>query len=170
VTSQITLPLPQEARPSIGQAAAAPNKETWPSLLPGQSTERALRGRRIILIEDEPLIAMDLESTLTAAGAEIVGSAGTLDNAKLLIADAQCDAALLDSNLAGHPVDELAAALTQRNIPFAFVTGYGRESMPRGFRDAVLLKKPFNPEQLLAVMELLFYQTAAVVQLRPKKL
>ena len=65
-------------------------------------------------------------------------------------------------------MDELAAALTKKNIPFAFVTGYGREGVPRGFQDAVLLKKPFSQDQLLAVMELLVYKAAAVVQLRPK--
>ena len=167
VTCLIALPLPQQARPSVGPAAAAPNHDAGPSLLPGQST-RALQGKRIIIIEDEPLVAMDLESTLTAAGCEVVGSAGTLDRAKLLIADAECDAALLDVNLAGHPVEELAAALTQKNIPFAFVTGYGRDGVPREFRESVVLKKPFSQDQLLAVMKVLFYQTATIVQLRPK--
>jgi DNA-binding response OmpR family regulator len=115
------------------------------------------------------MVAMDVESTLTAAGCEVVGSAGTIGDAKLLIANAEFDAALVDANLAGHPVDELAAALTQKNVPFAFVTGYGRDGLPRGFREAILLKKPFSQDQLLAVMELLLYQTAAVVSLRPKK-
>ena len=114
----------------------------------------------MIIIEDEPLVAMDLESTLRAPGCEVVGSAGTLDKARLLISHAQYDAALVDVNLSGHPVDELAAALTQKNIPFAFVTGYGRDGVPRGFRDAVLFKKPFSQDQLLAVMEQLISRPA----------
>jgi CheY-like chemotaxis protein len=166
--SRITMPLPQAARPGIGEPAAGPNVEPRTSFLPAPSAEPSLYGRRIIIVEDEPLVAMDLESMLVAAGGDVIGSAGTLDAARLLIAQARCDAALLDVNLAGQPVDELAAALTQRNVPFAFVTGYGREGIPHGFRDAVLLKKPFSQDQLLAVMDLLFYQPAAVVQLRPK--
>jgi hypothetical protein len=61
-------------------------------------------------------------------------------------------------------------ALTQKNCPFAFVTGYGREALPHGFREAVVLGKPFGQEHLLAVVEVLLYQGAGVVQLRPKKI
>jgi len=81
---------------------------------------------------------------------------------------AECDAALIDVNLAGHPVDEIASTLTKRNIPFAFVSGYGRESLPQGFREAALLRKPFRHDELVAVVELLLYQTPGVVQLRRK--
>jgi PAS domain S-box-containing protein len=165
LTSQIKMPLPQDVRSSLEQAVAATNGEDRASSF---STPASLHGRRIIIIEDEPLVAMDLECSLTAAGCDVIGSAGTLDAARLLISQGRCDAALLDVNLAGHPVDELAAALTQKKVPFAFVTGYGREGIPQGFRDAVLLKKPFNQAQLLAAMELLFRQSADVVQLRPK--
>jgi PAS domain S-box-containing protein len=167
LTSQIKMPLPEEAEPAIVRSTAG-DREGRVSFLPAQNTLQPLRGRRVIVIEDEPLVAMELESTLTAAGCAVIGMAGTLEKAKLLVAQARCDAALVDVNLAGHPVDELAAALTQKNIPFAFVTGYGREGIPRAFRDAVLLKKPFGQDQLIAVMELLIYQSAAVVELRPK--
>jgi DNA-binding response OmpR family regulator len=111
---------------------------------------------------------MDMESSLTAAGCEIIGPAGTLEDAKLLVEDANYDAALVDANLAGYPVDELATALTQKNCPFAFVTGYGREALPSGFREAVMLGKPFSQDQLLTVVEMLFYRTPTVVQLRQK--
>ena len=113
-------------------------------------------------------MAMDLQSTLNAAGCEVVGPAGALDKARALIADAECDAALLDVNLSGHRVDELAAALTRKNVAFAFVSGYGRESLPSGFHEAMLLKKPFSQEQLVGMVELLVYQADAIVRLRPK--
>ena len=138
-------------------------------MLQSPSDEPRLKGKRIIIIEDEPLVAMDLESMLSDAGCEVVGSAGTLERAEVVVGEPDCDAALLDANLAGHPVDDLAAKLTQRNIPFAFVTGYGREALPHGFRDGLILKKPFSREELLAVVELLVYQTPGVVQLRRRE-
>jgi hypothetical protein len=61
------------------------------------------------------------------------------------------DAALLDGNLNGRPVDDIAAALTRRNVPFAFVTGYGRESVPPAFGAVTLLAKPFGQSQPLEV-------------------
>ena len=101
------------------------------------------------MVEDEALIFLDLETRLSTAGCEVIGPAATLELARRLVADAQFDAALVDANLAGHPVDELAIALTQRNVPFAFVTGYGRDVLPYGFREAVMLAKPFSQDQLL---------------------
>jgi PAS domain S-box-containing protein len=168
VTARIALPLPHQVRSSLGPISGDTIGVSRSSLLSGESTRRILQGKRVIIIEDEPLVAMDLESILTAAGCEIVGSAGTPDKAKLLIAQADCDAAVVDINLGGHPVSELAAALTQKKIPFAFVTGYGRNGVPREFREAIVLKKPFSRDELLAMVELLFYQTASVVHLRTK--
>src|SRR5262249_22806501 len=69
----------------------------------------------------------------------------------------------------GQPVDELATLLTRKNRPFAFVTGYGREALPAGFRGAVVLGKPFGADQLLAAVGVLLYQPASVVQVRGKK-
>jgi len=118
-----------------------------------------LHGRRVIIIEDEPLVAMDMESTLTAAGCDVVGSAGTLDKEKLIVAQAECDAAVVDMTLAGHPVDELAAALTQQNIPLVLVTANGPDGIPGRFREAAVIKKPFSQDQLVAAIEKLFHQS-----------
>jgi DNA-binding NarL/FixJ family response regulator len=130
--------------------------------------EQGLQGKRIIIIEDEALVLMEIESNLTSAGCDVVGTAGTLDEARHVVAESDCDAALLDANLAGCPVDDLAAMLTKKQIPFAFVTGYGRDSLPRGLQDAVMLKKPFARTDLLAAVERLLYQEASVLQLRRK--
>jgi PAS domain S-box-containing protein len=168
ITGTFTLPLPDLVRPNIGLEVPAPRSDVR-SLLRQLSEEPSLKGKRVLVIEDEPLVAMDLESSLTAAGCEVVGTAGTLREAQALCADAQCDAALVDVNLAGQPVDELAATLTKRNIPFAFVTGYGRDALPQGFRDAVVLTKPFEQTGLVATVELLVYQAAGVTPLRRKQ-
>src|SRR5262249_3262973 len=108
-------------------------------------------------------------SSVTAAGGGGVGAAATLERAKRLIEESDCDAALLDVNLAGQPVDELATLLTRKNRPFAFVTGYGRDALPSGFRGAVVLGKPFGADQPPAPVEVFVYQPARVVQFRQKK-
>jgi PAS domain S-box-containing protein len=169
LTCEIKLPLPEAARPSTGIDASAPKTSRGPSLLAQPDNRRTLQGKRILVIEDEPLVAMDVESTLATAGCEVVGPAATLERAKLLIEESDCDAVLLDVNLAGQPVDELATLLTRKNRPFAFVTGYGREALPSGFRGTVVLGKPFGADQLLATVEVLLYQPASVVQFRQKK-
>jgi PAS domain S-box-containing protein len=168
LTCEIELPLPEKRQSSIGIDTRSPKIGT-PSLLAPPDNRRTLQGKRILIIEDEPLVAMELESTLTAAGCEVIGPATTLERAKPLVADSTCDAALLDVNLAGQPVDELVTLLTKKNCPFAFVTGYGREALPPGLRGAVMLAKPFRADQLLATVAVLLYQPASVVQLRQKK-
>ena len=169
VTGRIRLPLPQESEPRFERQG--PSREARAAWTNEQTSSQStgLSGKRIILIEDEPLLAMDLESSLTDIGCEVSGSAGTIEAGKLLVAAANCDAALLDVNLAGNPVDELAAALNRRNIPFAFVTGYGRAGLPAAFRDALVLAKPFNDDQLRAVLEQLLQPSTAVVQFRQKR-
>jgi len=167
MSGTFTLPLPEQMRPRLGLAVMAPTTDA--TALLRRLDDQSLAGKRMIVIEDEPLVAMDLESCLAAAGCEVVGTAGTVREARALCAEAPCDAALIDVNLAGQPVDELAAALTKRNIPFAFVTGYGREALPQGFRDALMVAKPFDEAALIATVELLIYQSASVVPLRRKQ-
>src|SRR5690606_36623500 len=115
------------AATAVAQRAAAESEEVG-------SRHDSLYGKRILIVEDEPLVAMDMAASLVAAGCEVAGPAGNLRDAKRLVADADFDAALLDANLAGSPVDELAAALARLEIPFAFATGYGQESLLSGFR------------------------------------
>jgi DNA-binding response OmpR family regulator len=137
--------------------------------LSDERINKTLRGKQILIVEDEPLLSMDMEASLAEVGCQIGGPAGTIAKAKQLIAGADYDAALLDANLAGEAVDELAAALTQRNIPFAFVTGYGVEALPQGFRETIVLGKPFSKHQLRSVVQALLYRDADVLPLRQKK-
>jgi PAS domain S-box-containing protein len=160
VICQISLPLPETDQPR-DLFAAAPIERGAPKVMPNADAN-SLHGRRILLVEDEPLVAMEIESQLQEVGCEIIGPAGTVESAAKLIAAGGFDAALLDANLAGRPVDELAAALTKKGIPFSFATGYGREALPLGFREAVVLTKPFGPNQLIAVIRTLL--NAPVVQ------
>jgi len=166
LSGRFTFPRPEQMQPQIG-VQAVPRQNAAMSLRT-VDVEPGLKGKRIIIIEDEPLVSMELEETLASAGCEVSGTAGNLIEAKLLSAKVECDAALIDVNLAGQPVDEIASTLIKRNIPFAFVSGYGRESLPEGFREAVLLRKPFTQDELVAAVELLLYQPPSVVQLRRK--
>jgi PAS domain S-box-containing protein len=171
VTCDIVLPVPHQAAPSIAEHFESRRGEIGPVLRQERMPSR-LQGKRILIIEDEPLVAMDVEASLKRVGCEIAGSAGTIGSAKELISKTTCDAALLDANLGGRAVDEVAAALARRNIPFAFVTGYARDALPSGFRDTLVLGKPFSNEQLLAIVEVLLYQRLRkpeVVPLRPRQ-
>jgi len=76
-------------------------------------------------------------------------SVGTLDEALKLAKDETMHGALLDVNIDGGRVDDVAAILAQRDVPFVFVTGYGRANLPPLFQDAVVVAKPFKDEDLL---------------------
>ncbi|MGH7012185.1 MAG: response regulator, partial [Caulobacteraceae bacterium] len=126
---------------------------------------------RILVIEDEPLVAIEIEQELKARDFVVVGPASHIESARRLIAEGRFDAALLDANLGGERVDDLAAALTRSGRPFAFLSGYGREALPAAFREAELLSKPFDPERLLATVHGLLSRTGApsnVTRLQPR--
>lgn len=169
LSSQIDLPIAEPDSHGFGTYFAIQADQAGLKLIEPIRSESKLKDKRIIIIEDEPVVAMDLEASLESAGCKIIGSVGTLERAKALIAGVECDGALIDVNLGGQPVDELALALTQKRIPFAFVTGYGRSALPTGFRQALMLSKPFGQQQLTATVESLFDQPHGVVSLRQKK-
>jgi PAS domain S-box-containing protein len=168
LTCEIELPLPEQPQAELRPAAAPPKLRPAPSSRAAPA-QRGLHGKRILVIEDEPLVSMELEGELAAAGCEVIGPAATLEHAKTLVEEGKYDAALVDVNLKGQPVDELATLLTKKNCPFAFVTGYGRDALPEAFRGAAVLAKPFGADQLLATTEGLLHQPASVVQLRHKR-
>jgi DNA-binding response OmpR family regulator len=123
---------------------------------PQPSVLAALSGNQLLVVEDEAMIALELAAILEAAGLKVVGPARSIKHAHKLIAAEHVDAALLDVNVAGQRIDDLAVALSRDKIPFAFLTGYGRENLPVAFADASLVAKPFKADQVIAtVRELL---------------
>ena len=104
------------------------------------------------MVDDEPLITMDVTEILTEAGCEIAGPAETVEKAMSVINKTEFDAAILDVNLQGQRIDDLALELTRRNIPFAFLSGYGRDGLPDAFGQALLISKPYNSAQILDVV------------------
>jgi CheY-like chemotaxis protein len=135
--------------------------------LPGRAAENALKSRKpdaasggegamtatqILVVEDEFLIALDIVGALEQAGITVVGPAGTVNDALEAIEREPLHGALLDAHLGGESVSQVADALAARGIPFAFVSGYGREQLPPAYREVPLVKKPFMSSDLLAAV------------------
>ena len=106
-----------------------------------------LRGRRILVVEDEAMVSMMLESTLSAAGGVVVGPVPSANAALALLAQEAVDCAVLDVKLLDGPSLPVAEALSARGIPFVISTGY--ESIPHGYNGARILRKVFMPEDLI---------------------
>lgn len=102
-------------------------------------------GRRVLIVEDESLVAMLLETILEDMGCTPVGPAATIEEGLRMVADgAPVDAALLDVNVAGKQVFPIAQALRDRGVPFVFSTGYGESGLPDEWRGQSTLQKPFT--------------------------
>ncbi|WP_230974864.1 response regulator [Brevundimonas vitis] len=104
-----------------------------------------LNGRRVLVVEDESLVAMLLETILEDMGCTPVGPASSVAEGLTMAADEpELDAALLDVNVAGSQVFPVAAALTARGVPFVFSTGYGEGGLPDEWRGHATVQKPFT--------------------------
>ena len=104
-----------------------------------------LQGRRVLVVEDEALVAMLLDTILEDMGCTPVGPASNIDEGEALARDeAALDAALLDVNVAGRQVFPVAAALKARGVPFVFSTGYGEGGLPDEWRGNPTIQKPFT--------------------------
>jgi CheY-like chemotaxis protein len=109
---------------------------------------KALSGARILLVEDEALVAMMLEDMLLDLGCVVVGPAARVEEAMLLVQDEAIDAAVLDVNLANETVIPVARALAERGVPFVFGTGYARLDVLGDFADRPVLHKPYRASEL----------------------
>jgi len=116
---------------------------------------------RILIVEDEWLIAEDHAEHLRRAGCEVVGPVPSVEAALDSIAREQPDSALLDVQLNDETSYVLADTLREKGIPFAFVTGYGDSSLPPRFAEVAVLQKPTNQALLAAVVLKLVQQVSA---------
>lgn len=103
---------------------------------------------RILVVEDEALIAMQLEDLLTALGHSVVAIATRMDRAVSAAAEVDIDFAILDVNVAGTTSFPVADILRRRGISFMFATGYGTAGLVDGYRDEVTLRKPYGMQEL----------------------
>jgi CheY-like chemotaxis protein len=110
----------------------------------------------VLIVEDDPIIALDFEDTISGFGVAAVRTAGNVARALSMIEQRRPDFALLDVALAREKSFELAERLAALNIPFVFVTGYGGDRVVAAFADRPRLPKPCPSEALLATMQRLF--------------
>ena len=115
---------------------------------------RALRGSLILVVEDDPLIALDLKTTLERAGLVVLGPAGRLNDAMLLAENSLPVAAVLDVRLEVGTTLPLAKWLAERGVPFVFQTS-DPSLIDATYSAAFVLRKPFRPEQLIAALDAL---------------
>lgn len=108
---------------------------------------------RILVLEDEVFVALDLEDELRARGHEVIGPASTLAEAEMLAEAVEPDLALLDINVRGQVPRALAEDLRRREIPFAYVSGYDEDFIKAHLPDAPMLPKPMQSSALGALLE-----------------
>jgi CheY-like chemotaxis protein len=112
-----------------------------------------LKGRSILVVEDETLIALDVSRVLEEVGCIVVGPVSTVADAMSRIAGAAIDAAVLDVNLHAEKSLPIMDALVTANVPFVIVTGYARETLPVRFQGNPYLGKPFGRMDLVLALD-----------------
>jgi PAS domain S-box-containing protein len=154
---EISFPLPalQIAPREQAEPAAAKSKPS--------ADRHGARGKRILIVEDSVLVALDIEGQLRDNGAVPVGPAYMLETAMSLAREEQLDAALLDVNISGRTIFPVAQILRARNIPFIFLSGYGEPDIwPAEWRGYDRLSKPIQSGELSEALDALFMQAHAI--------
>jgi CheY-like chemotaxis protein len=109
--------------------------------------------QRVLLVEDNLIIALDTEDTLRTLGVAHVDTAVSVQTALELLTSSNPDFAILDVSLGPENSFSIAQALAERGVPFAFATGYGeRFAFPEPFRDTPMLLKPYTEAAVRAVL------------------
>lgn len=108
---------------------------------------------RVLVVEDEAIVAIDIADQLTEAGFLVVGPAPSVAKALKLIKDVGCDIAVLDVNLRDETAEPVARELRSRRTPFLFLSAVSRDRLPAGFNGEVLLSKPAPRAVLVAALQ-----------------
>ena len=111
-----------------------------------------LKGLRVLVVEDEAMVALQLEDMLQELGCATVGPASRVGQALDLLRKHAIDAAVLDLNVAGELVYPVADVLAGRGLPYIFATGYGAAGLAPPYRDHPVLQKPFLQDQLCSAI------------------
>ncbi len=111
-------------------------------------SKRELSNRKVLVVEDEMMIAMLIEDMLDEPGCTLVGPATNVPRALDLIDKEQVEVAVLDLNLDGQDTYAIADALQRKNLPFIFATGYGSAGLRKEYGNRPVLQKPFQISEL----------------------
>lgn len=120
------------------------------------TNDRVLIGLRVLVVEDEMMVAMLIEDFLEAFGCTIVGPVARIADAIRLASTEAIDVAMLDMNIAGQSIYPVAEELAQRDIPFIFVSGYGAEHFRGEYKNRPKLSKPFRRLDLQRILTATF--------------
>jgi CheY-like chemotaxis protein len=112
-----------------------------------------MHSRRVLVVEDDPVIAMEIADILEEDGCEVVGSAGNVHDALDLVRTIKIDLALVDVSLGAETIEPVAKVLTRRAIPFGVVTAYPPTILPEAVRGHPLVQKPFAPREIRQLAE-----------------
>ncbi len=107
---------------------------------------------RILVVEDEALIAAEIATILRRAGYRVIGSAACAEDVISVLTHMGCDLAVVDANLAGSSTAPVATALERRSIPYVVVSGYAQRELLLPLRNAPFVPKPINDADLLAAL------------------
>ena len=107
---------------------------------------------RVLVVEDEMMVAWVLEDVLSGWGCTVVGPVGRVGKALAMLDAEAVDMAVLDISLNGERSYPVADTLEARGVPFVFLTGYNRDSLPSRYRSHMVLQKPFQQSELSDVL------------------
>jgi DNA-binding response OmpR family regulator len=124
-------------------------------------------GRRILVIEDSPVVGPFTADILSELGFEVVGPAPNMAHARELVESADYDAALLDIHIRGERVFPLCEMLEAKGVPFVFTSGYADWQMPDKWRDRPRLQKPYSIDEISNALEALLIAPASAIN-RPR--
>src|SRR5262245_54951695 len=141
-----------DAHPS-GNLGRPPNVVCLMStLIEGDATQLPLAGRKILIVEDEAPIALNLAAAVAQAGGIVIGPTASVAASFALMAENKLDGALLDIRLRGETSFPLADVLAVLDIPFVFVSGLSSALMPYTHRDRPLFDKPYDAHDVIATL------------------
>lgn len=132
--------------------AARQGGEPRTEALPTFTDRSAGASPSVLVVEDEPLIALEIAATLEEAGFHVLGPVSSVAQAMNMLSNGPCDAAILDVNLGSETAEPIAATLMRASTPFVIISGYGREQLPGALNTAPLVGKPIRHDRLLDVL------------------
>jgi len=116
------------------------------------TAERPLEGKRILVLEDDFYLATDEKALLERAGATVVGPFGSAPQGREILNAGALDGAVVDINLGNGPSFDFARVLTDRGIPFVFVTGYDKAAIPEDLSHVYRVEKPIREQELISAL------------------